>query len=262
MAAKKAGSRKGATTDTPRVTRSPRATRATRTSKSKDETASASPKPMRTRLEVDERRAQLLAVGMEMFGSKDYDDVSLDDMARTLGISKGLVYHYFPTKKDFFSATVEAAAEKLLEMTEPDTSLAPGDRLREGITAYLRFVEEYRAPFVALMRGRASGDIAKILERTRQRMIDRIIDSTPFAKKDDPRLLLALRGWIGFVEALSLEWAARDDVPMQEPLDLALQTFATCIGYVAQSWGNVLTQGAVAAVRGAERFLGLSGRKR
>jgi AcrR family transcriptional regulator len=194
----------------------------------------------RTRLDVDERRAQLLAVGMEVFGAQDYDAVSIDEIARRLGISKGLLYHYFPTKKDFFAASVEAAAEQLLERTQIDERLPPPERLRQGLTAYLRFVEGYRATFVALMRGRSSGSIAKILERTRQRLLDRIVTSLPFPEeqRSDPRVVLALRGWIGFVEALSLEWAARepDAVSLEEPLSLAMETFVTCMAWVARGW--------------------------
>lgn len=208
----------------------------------------------RVRLEVDERRAQLLDLGMQLFSSTDYDEVSLDDVAKRLAISKGLIYHYFPTKKDFFSACVEEAAEKLLEMTEPDESLPPVERLTHGVRAYFQYVETHRGGFVALMRGRASGEIAKILERTRQRLLDRILEGMPFPEKDDPRLVLALRGWIGFVEALSLEWAAREGVPLEEPLELALATFATCVSHVAKSWPAVLAKGAIHAMRGAKKM--------
>jgi len=221
----------------------------------------ATDKPPRTRLEVDERRAQLIALGMQLFSATDYDDVSLDEVARQLNISKGLIYHYFPTKKDFFSACVEASAEALLVMTEPDESLPPAERLSQGVKAYLQYVESHRGAFVALMRGRSSGEIAKILERTRQRLLDRIINALPFEHKDDPRLLLALRGWIGFVEALSLEWAAREGVPLEEPLELALATFATCVAHVAKSWPSLLTKGAIAAVRNAQRLFGLESPK-
>ena len=221
----------------------------------------ATEKPARTRLEVDERRAQLIALGMQLFSATDYDEVSLDEVARQLNISKGLIYHYFPTKKDFFSACVEASAEALLVMTQPDESLPPAERLSQGVKAYLHYVESHRGAFVALMRGRSSGEIAKILERTRQRLLDRIIDALPFAQKGDPRLLLALRGWIGFVEALSLEWAAREGVPLEEPLELALATFATCVAHVAKSWPSLLTKGAVAAVRNAQRIFSLESPK-
>jgi AcrR family transcriptional regulator len=53
----------------------------------------------RTRLDVDERRTQLVELGLEHFGERAYDDVSIDAIAEAAGISKGLLYHYFPTKR-------------------------------------------------------------------------------------------------------------------------------------------------------------------
>src|SRR4051812_45882941 len=73
----------------------------------------------RARLDVDERRAQLLSLGLERFSERSYDEVSIDDLARAAGISKGLLYHYFPTKRDFYIAALAQAAEQLLAATDP-----------------------------------------------------------------------------------------------------------------------------------------------
>ena len=51
-------------------------------------------KPPRARLLVDERRAQLLALGLRLFAEHSYDEVSIDELARAAGVSKGLLYHY------------------------------------------------------------------------------------------------------------------------------------------------------------------------
>ena len=77
--------------------------------------AATSPPVVRARLDVDARRRQLLALGTALFGSRPYDEVSIDEVARTAGISKGLLYHYFPTKRDFYVATVREAAAELVE---------------------------------------------------------------------------------------------------------------------------------------------------
>src|SRR5690242_4164925 len=68
----------------------------------------------RVRLDVDERRAQLVALGLAEFGTRTYDDVSIDLIAQAAGISKGLLYHYFPTKRAFYVACVREAAARLL----------------------------------------------------------------------------------------------------------------------------------------------------
>ena len=72
---------------------------------------------MRARLDVDERRRQLVELGLDLFGSRSYDEVSIDELAAAAGISKGLLYHYFPTKRDFYVATVREAAAQLVART-------------------------------------------------------------------------------------------------------------------------------------------------
>src|SRR5688572_13254298 len=94
----------------------------------------------RTRLEVEQRRAQLLTLGQELFSSCTYDELSIDDIARAAGISKGLLYHYFPSKRDYYVETIRAAAGELLHQTDNAVSAVPLERLRAGIDAYLGYV--------------------------------------------------------------------------------------------------------------------------
>src|SRR5579871_3685522 len=90
------------------------------------------PRP-RTRLLVDERRAQLIALGIQVFGERPYDDVSIEDLARAAHISKGLLYHYFPTKRDFYVAAIGQATKDLLAKTSTARTLPPNERLERGL---------------------------------------------------------------------------------------------------------------------------------
>src|ERR1043166_5940608 len=69
----------------------------------------------RIRLETDERRAQLLALARKAFSDRSYDEVSIDDLAREARISKGLLYHYFPTKRDLYVAGLREIADELVD---------------------------------------------------------------------------------------------------------------------------------------------------
>ena len=175
----------------------------------------------RQRLEVAERRAQLVALGLERFGRTAYDEVSIDDLARAAGISKGLLYHYFPTKRDYYVATVRAAAEQLLAASIPSPELPPLERLDRGLDAYLEYVERHGAAYVSLMRGGIGIDreVQAIIEETRRRFAEKILDDLPL-EKPNPLVRLLLRGWIGMVETVSVEWAASRDVGRVELRDL------------------------------------------
>jgi AcrR family transcriptional regulator len=166
-------------------------------------------KESRTRLDVDERRAQLLALGVEHFGRMAYDDVSIDAIAQAAGISKGLLYHYFPTKKAFYAATVREAAEALLARTDTAEDLPPLERLGEGLDAYLDFVREHAAAYATLMKSGVGvdPDIAAIVDQTRERFIARLTDGiTRINVTRTPLLEIALRGWVGLCEHASLAW--------------------------------------------------------
>src|SRR5512143_3545076 len=88
----------------------------------------------RVRLDNDERRAQLLALARKAFSDRSYDDVSIDDLAREAKISKGLLYHYFPTKRDLYVAGLREIAEELVQrVTNIPTEGPPIARVRAGI---------------------------------------------------------------------------------------------------------------------------------
>ena len=68
--------------------------------------------PSYRRMDVDERRQQLLERGAELFTSHPYDELSMNKIAAEVGISKALLYHYFPSKQAFFEETLGAWAEQ------------------------------------------------------------------------------------------------------------------------------------------------------
>jgi AcrR family transcriptional regulator len=168
----------------------------------------------RQRLQVDERKAQLLALGQHIFAERAYEDVSIGDIAKEAGISKGLLYHYFPSKRDFYVESVREAARVLLEATMPtDAGAAPLTRLHDAIDAYLDYVDKRSPAFVSLMRSGIGTDteVAAILEDTRQEILSRLIEPLePY--QVTPTLRTALRGWIGAVEAMSLDWLDHKDI--------------------------------------------------
>src|SRR5688572_23691931 len=86
----------------------------------------------RARLQVDERRAQLLALGLQLFTDHTYDELSIDDIAGAAGISKGLLYHYFPSKRDYYVEVVRMAAGHLVERTAEAGVDASPDSLLHG----------------------------------------------------------------------------------------------------------------------------------
>jgi AcrR family transcriptional regulator len=182
----------------------------------------------RIRLENDQRRAQLLALAKRAFSEQSYDEVSIDDLSRTAKISKGLLYHYFPTKRDLYVAGLtEIANELVAAITAVPDDVAPIERVRRGLDAYLDHVTEHSRAFVSLMRGGIGSDpeIALVVEGVRTRLFQRFLSGSPFAGMvaGDPKFELAIRGWIGFVEAASIDWCANPRLTRAEVRELLVQ---------------------------------------
>jgi AcrR family transcriptional regulator len=166
--------------------------------------------PTRTRLGRDARRAQLVDLGVSMLSTRPIEQVSVDDIAAAAGISRGLLFHYFPSKREFLAAVVQAAADRLLAVTDPDPALPLLDRLRAGLEGYVGFIEDNRAAYVSLVRGAQGADIhlAGVFESTRAAIVDRIFVQLE-APTVSPALHVAIRGWIGLVEEATLAWLAQ-----------------------------------------------------
>jgi AcrR family transcriptional regulator len=173
-------------------------------------------------MELDERRAQLLDLGIQLFSDRGYDDVSIEDIAREAGVSKGLLYHYFGGKQDFHAACVGLGAERLIEAVLPNMSLPMELRPRAAVEAYLDFVKKHSLAFQVLMQGNAGGPEAlQKVEATRERLVEITMEGiAPELRTPDRRL--AARAWQGAVEQASLDWLAHDDVDKERVLEILL----------------------------------------
>ncbi|HEY6174262.1 MAG TPA: TetR/AcrR family transcriptional regulator [Kofleriaceae bacterium] len=167
----------------------------------------------RIRLDNDQRRAQLLELAKRAFSDRSYDEVSIDDLAKVAGISKGLLYHYFPTKRDLYVAGLREIADDLVEaVIQVSEDLPPVDRIRHSVDAYLEHIARHSRAFVALMRGGIGSDpeVASVVDSVRTRLFERLLAGSTVASMlaGDARFETAVRGWIGFVEAASIDWCA------------------------------------------------------
>jgi len=73
---------------------------------------------MSSRLPAAERRAQLLVVALELFGTAGYHDTSMNDIAAGAGVTKPVLYQHFASKEALFEAVLESAADRLATLTE------------------------------------------------------------------------------------------------------------------------------------------------
>ncbi|MEV0230855.1 TetR/AcrR family transcriptional regulator [Nonomuraea sp. NPDC050786] len=179
-------------------------------------------RPARRRLSVDRRREELMAAALELFSTRDAEDVSIDDVASAAGASRALVYHYFGGKQELYVAALKSAAEQLESRLRPQGGGRPLDELASGLRRYFDFVEEHATGFAALLRGGPAdraGEVGEIVDGVRRRLF-RLIQKQMQVDEPSPVLRMTLRSWIASVETAGLDWLERRDIerPMLEKL--------------------------------------------
>ena len=178
--------------------------------------------PAYRRLDVDERRRRLLEQGAELFSRHAYADLSMAAIAREAGISKALLYHYFPSKQAYFEATLSAWAEQLRERTEPDPDLPPVEQLKGSLETFLALVEENAGAYRNLMRSAAGvTEIRELIEEVRRRTAERILAGL-YPQDPPPKARIAVSGWLWFMDGACLDWIEHRDVERGELRDLLL----------------------------------------
>jgi AcrR family transcriptional regulator len=178
--------------------------------------------PAYRRLPVDERRRQLLERGAELFTSRPYEELSMSKIAAEVGISKALLYHYFPSKQAYFEETLNAWAEQLRERTEPDPDLPPVEQLTKSLEAFLGLVEENAVAYKNLIQSAVGvPEIRALIEEVRRKTAQRILDGL-YPDGAPPKARTAVSGWLWFMDGACLNWIEHRDIERTELRDLLL----------------------------------------
>ncbi|WP_225822975.1 TetR/AcrR family transcriptional regulator [Streptomyces naphthomycinicus] len=181
---------------------------------------------------VEERRQQLIGVALDLFSRRSPDEVSIDEIAAAAGISRPLVYHYFPGKLSLYEAALKRAAEELASRFSEPHEGPLGARLLRVMRRFFDFVDDHGPGFSALMRGGpavpADGIGAKehvsathaLIDSVRQAAYEQMLSHLGVAEAS-PRLELVVRSWISLAESTALMWLDGRRVPRAE-LELQL----------------------------------------
>lgn len=191
----------------------------------------AAPPPaavVRRRLEPDARRREILACAIRLFGERPYADVSATDVAREAGVARGLINHYFGTKKDLYLEVVRVL------VTVPDVAVAQvpaggrAQRVDAGVTWFLDAVHRLGRAWLAAVDGGGLGadpDVVRILAEADEVTADRVLAVLDLA--DTPHARAAVRAWAGLAKAAAHEWLVRGALTREQVHALLARTLLT-----------------------------------
>ncbi|GAA3203043.1 helix-turn-helix domain-containing protein [Actinocorallia longicatena] len=176
----------------------------------------------RERKDGDERREQILACARELFRERSYADVSSVEIAAAAGVSRGLLNHYFGTKRDLYRAAVE---EMLKIPPIPVPAFVAGasvrDRIAESLDGWLELLERNAETWLAALDRSAPGgdaELNRLLEEARERAVERITEVVGLTRtaEEHPQVKAVLRAFAAMAETASREWLERGRLTREE----------------------------------------------
>lgn len=187
----------------------------------------------RRRLSAADRRSAILASALEVFSEKGFHGASLEDVAARGGVSKALIYEHFDSKRDLERALLEMHVHELLgRVSAAITSAASEEeRLRDGVDAFLAFVEERPVAWRLLFRNVGDPDIAEAFDALRGEVSQTIavlmVANAPASLREaEPNLEQATeilaQQLTGAVQSLANWWDDHRAVPRERVLEMAM----------------------------------------
>lgn len=179
---------------------------------------------MAEKLSREQRRAQLISIGVQMLSERSISEFSVDVVARQAGISRTLLFHYFDTKLDYLTTVIQHAAAALLEQIQPPEDGAGIDRMHDTMLAYLRFVVRRRTNYLAVFHAPTlDPTLAEVVEEIYQTLTLRLLAAVGVEEPTVRQQMLA-RATVASLETMALN-AERYGTTPEELADLVSATF-------------------------------------
>jgi len=171
----------------------------------------------RARLTRDDRRRQLLGIGLAKLVEKPIQDLSVDEVAAEAGISRGLLFHYFPTKRDFYRECIAAAGRRILRNTAPDPELPPAEQVRDMVRLFVDQIDRRRDFYLSLLHGTGAADLAvvRVYDDIWDRATTRVLDCLDLGPEQGE----VVHGWWMYVEDRALSWSGQPPARRTRSLD-------------------------------------------
>jgi AcrR family transcriptional regulator len=192
--------------------------------------------PKYHRLAPGQRSEQILEAANELFAERGYDEVTVEDIATSAGVTRGLVHHYFGGRKDVYIALLERIGAQREEQIPPPVGRSARARLADTVSRWLDWTEQNRTIYLAtLARGEdiADPDIRAVVLDLVRRAVAILAAHYADIADDTPRLRYALECWTGLNRTATRRWlqgaATRDQTHelIATTLEYVLRTFGT-----------------------------------
>jgi AcrR family transcriptional regulator len=179
------------------------------------------------RLKPQQRREHLLDTAAAMFAEMPYDDVMMMDIAAAAGVSRALMYHYFPAKRDLYVALFKRASDRFLARVSPDPRVPLAEQVAIALEAHIQSIVDHPFEAVTINRGALSDEpaiqaiVAEELNVVGHRLVDRLVAQGHSRDATE----IAVEGWLAFVRAACVKWIGLQDISRSGLTNMCLRAF-------------------------------------
>ena len=191
--------------------------------------------PKFSRLKPGQRREQILDAANELFAERAYDEVSIEDIAGSAGVTRGLVHHYFGARKEVYIALLDRLGAVREEQLPPPVGRSARARLGDDVSRWLDWTEQNRTIWLAtIARGEdiADLDVRRVVDALVRRAVTLLAAHHSDIAEDSPRLRYALECWTGLNRAATRRWLHGEATREQ-----TLELLASTLEHVQRTFG-------------------------
>ncbi|MEU0936325.1 TetR/AcrR family transcriptional regulator [Embleya sp. NPDC005971] len=179
-----------------------------------------------------ERRRQLLTAAIKLFSERPYEDIFIADIADAAGVAHGLLFYYFKDKRGIYLEALKQVMSDLQEFQRPrPDELTTQERLRGTIRRHFDYLGRHHHTFIGL-RGLDDPDVRRISESAHTAGVGLILQLFDLDPTPPPIVRAALRGWVGFLDEITLDWLAHDDVSLDDIVRITIEVLTAALSSV------------------------------
>ncbi len=161
------------------------------------------------RLDAAARRDQILDAANALFAEHGYEAVTIEDLAKSAGVARGLVHHYFGGRKDVYLALLERLATGREEQLPPSVGRSARARVENSVSRWLDWTEANRTIYLGTLapgEDIADPDVRRVVADLVRRAVGQVVILHADIAEDSPRLRYALECWTGLNRAATRRW--------------------------------------------------------
>jgi AcrR family transcriptional regulator len=165
--------------------------------------------PPPKRLDATDRRDQILDAANDLFAERGYADVSVEEIANSAGVTRGLIHHYFGGRKDVYIALLERVGAVREEELEPPVGRSAKARIAHSVSRWLDWTEANKRIYLGTIapgEDIADPDARRVVGDQVSRAVALVVQFHSDIADDSPRLRHALECWTGLNRAATRRW--------------------------------------------------------